>query len=624
MNLAAANDDAIRNAVLHPDRAVPLVLVTDRNERGGRRPPPPADPHAEDPCPVTCLGHLDGKFYFLDSRGQRRDLSARALGSRNELLSLFLGDDGWLRRNYPKKITKKTKGDDGTETEQEVTIDFNVNRACGYFQAQCGAAGLYGDHVVIRKPGVWAGESGAPAVHCGDIVLLNNALSPIGTRTKLDRGRVAVWAAAAPTPRPSDGCDSSVGQALQEDLQNLWNFREAGGAIVVMGVLGTAYFGGAARWRSCAFLLGEGGCGKSKLLEVLMSCCPLHFYRNDVTKSGLEQNLNGRAMPCFLDESEKTGEPTAANALLDLVLTASGGHGLQGARGGADGVGRSFEVVSTIFMAATGAPEMKQTHLGRFALVWLDKPKAGDDHRADHDALAQRMREIAPRLWGRAIGAWDRYNAALTVFREALRTMGCEPREMDQLGAILAGWWILTHEGVPDARQGRAGVIALGGFLRTSEIVAEESDRARVLDRLLTTAITLDRSSARETIGELIRRVVLHNAFDPENTAVHGTGTAIAALGTHGIRVVRSDDLRDAQGRDTPRLGPHGIWVNTSAFELEKLFAASDWAAGRWRQKLLELPSAKRAKFNVRVGGVAQKALWISLDDLSVTDPAPG
>ena len=597
--------DEVRRAVEGADLAFP----TD-DRKGGRPPEPPAGNDGAPRCPVTALGRLAGVFYFLDVAGEQRSFVARALSNRNEILSLFGGRDDWLRSQFPKRANVKRTNEAGEEVTESVVVDFAINRASAWLMEQCFRAGLYGDHIKIRAPGVWPGDEKAPALHCGDEVLIAGAWHPAGYRTGNN-----VWALAQPVPHPAVPCEAAIGQQLQDEITTTFKFRQPGGATVVLGLLGTSYFGAAATWRPAGFLLGPAGCGKSTLLEILAACCPLHFFSNDCTKAGLEQALHGRAMPCFLDESEKTGDQRGAQALLDLVLTASGARGTQGHRGGADGRGRRIEVVGSIVMAATGAPDMKETHLGRFTLVHMEKPEGGEDYRGRHKALEAKMRAVAPALWGRALSSWERYQVALAKFREGVLACGCAAREADQMGAVLAGWWILTHEGAPDARGVAEGLNAVPGFIRTVATVAEDSNAARLVRFLMTCAIQLSRSTEREPIGELITDVLACPAGE-----TGGLGPTRRALATHGMRVMRADEIEDSRHRALPRLGPAGVWFNVGATELRRLMDGTEWSGNRLETGLCELATGRRSPVPVRVGSVICRPVWVSLDDLALEE----
>jgi hypothetical protein len=51
---------------------------------------------------------------------------------------------------------------------------------------------------------------------------------------------------------------------------------------------------------------------------------------------------------------------------------------------------------------------------------------------------------------------------------------------------------------------------------------------------------------------------------------------------------------------------------------LNRLFNGTDFDAGRWRQQLLRLPSARASRHAMRIGGASSRAIWLSRADLHV------
>lgn len=595
----------IRASVLAADRGFQVVL----GGRGDDRPPPFSG--RGDAPPIMALGHLDGKFWFLDINGQPRGMGARQLGSRHELLSLFLGDDEYLRKRFPKTIKVKDIDARGQATEVEKVVDFRINAVVQWLQAECGQAGLYGDHIQLRRPGVWPEADGLPAVHCGDMVLIGSSWQSAGYR----RGN-QIWAAAPATARPALPCPASIGRELKEQIAKLWNFRRPGGELMVMGMLGSAYYGAAAPWRPSGFLTGGAGCGKSSLLAVLRAASPIHVYSNDTSKSGLEQVAAGRAMPMFIDEASDREDQRGARALLDLVLSAAGGEGTKGHRGGVDGTARRIEVVGSFIMASILPPDMQAQHLGRFTLVEMTKPQQGVDYSNEHKELAQFAAANGPGLWGRAIAGWHRYTAALRMFRASLKARGCAPREMDQLGALLAGHWILTEEGEPGEIDGAAGVRAVMEFIRDSDEITTDDTPRRMMNHLLSTMVMLDRSSSHEPIATLVRSA-LHPGGDEVASLKRGTHERF--LGNYGMRVIRANDTaKDRRGRSAPRAADGaGVWFHTRHAQLQRIFDGTPWAGDRWLWALRGFESARTPKMTVRIGDMdGSRCVWVGAEEL--------
>ncbi len=582
-----------------PSTIAAAVRGADRAFRviDGGAPPPTAT--APGGCPVIALGHREGVFHFLDVAGQKRALSAQKLGARDDLLSLFGGDDTWLRAEHPKRVQRQ--GADG-EPGEWVTVDFVIKSAAAALQRACFAAGIFGDHLLFRRSGVWAGPSGAPVVHCGDKVLFEGEWRPPGARYGNQ-----FWVAGAPTPRPDMlGCASAVATDLQDRLARLWDWAEPGAPIAVLGLLGSAYLGAAIAWRPAAFVFGGTGSGKSALMEVCRGALPTAHYSNDSSKAGIEGAVGGRAVPILVDEASDRADREGARRLADIVLSATGGDGTRGVRGTADGGARSIEIAGTILMFSIRPPPLEPQHLGRFSLIGLRAAAEGADHRVEHAAAASYAREHAAALWGRALSAHERYASGLERFRAALGDAGCAPRERDQNGALLAGWWILTREGVPGPRDAREGVLALGDLVRRGDEARAADRPARAVEHLLSSPVVLKRSTERETVATLLARAWGSDTLQPPEVAREH-------LALYGIRPVRADEPPGRRG-PAPRLSEgDGAWFNPASPLLAALFRETPFDNRRWELDLLDLASAGRARRKIRIGdAVPSNAIWLS------------
>lgn len=576
--------------------------------------PSPAHGDAEASCPLTPLGRLAGKFYFLDIAGELRELTARALSNRPDLVSLFLGSKTWLEIHFPSvRVVKLPDGGERVDL-----VGFSAAAAGEFLQAMCGRAGMFGDHITARRPGIWAAADGTPILHCGDEVFLDGAWKAAGWR----KGNT-IWPLAPPTRRPAEfPAGPEIGADLVATLRKLWRFHVPGGEILAIGLIGTALLGAAARWRPNGFLIGDMGAGKSQLLKLMTCLCPMQFSTNDTTKAGLEQNLDGRAMPMFVDEAADRQNQNGAKALMDIVLSSTGGDGGKVTRGTADGAGRSVAILGAIIMASTAPPDMLPAHLSRFSIIRLVAPEAGEDHSAEMAAAIEAAERDGPALWARVLARHADWRAALAVFRVALGEAGCAAREMDQIGAQLAGYWVVTRDGVPSAADAKQGVKRVEGYIVGAVDGALESAPRLVLAQMLSTRVHLSSSGQQLPIAELLARA-WENAFDADGQQVGRVAADFAAreLLHIGIRVVRVRDYEQVLAPPTPprpppprgeRLDPiEGIWLGNRSAPLLEIFAGTDWAGQRWRWALggIAIPSPSA----VRIGpGAPQRALWLS------------
>lgn len=575
------------------------------------------------PCPVTALGHAEGRFYFLDAVGQLRDLSASQVGKREDLMSLFLDEGMWLTAAYPCRRMKKVQKADGSESEEFVTVDFNKNKASAWLMAECRKAGLFGEYIKIRRPGIWPGEDGRPIVHCGDKVF------PIGKRPLAAGTREGsqIWAAAPPEPRPAgEAASRDDALYLEREINRLWNFRRSGGGTVLLGLLGCAYFGAAIPWRPAGFLTGAAGSGKSSLLAVIRNACPMRYFTNDTTKAGVEQSLDGRAKPTLIDEASDKEDQRGARALLDLVLSASGGDGTKGSRGGKDGKVRHIEVAGSILMASIAPPDMKAQHFGRFTIIDLDRAHAGADHNEAHKQLQAWATEHGARLWRRALDGWNLIPACTEAFREALKEEGCAPRDMDQLSALLTGYWVLAGDGSPPRAVGDL-VDSVAGYIRDEADVLMQDASQQLANHLLSQIVQVQRSTERRSIADLIRRVLGEDDEarpDIAGTAEDTVSRLVAAevLAQYGIRVIRANEPKNRRGVPAPRKADGlGIWFWPGSSPLKALFRDTPYSGQKFEYQILRFESARKAKEQIRIGANrARGCIWVSGEELGFGD----
>ena len=586
--------------------AEPIPLDVARKRKRGDDPPA----EQQEQCPVVALGHRDGKFYFLDTAGEKRCLAARSLGSRSELQALFMGNTTWLRERFTqRKTVKDTVAGETVVTHTEV--GFNASDAAEYLMREAAAAGIYGDHIVIRQPGIWRGAEGAPVVHCGSDLWMDGAWRRAGARIG-----DTVWVSGPPVRKPDKPCGPEIGLYLAREIARLWTFKHSGSNMICVGLMATAMLGAAPHHRPSGFLRAEAGSGKSLLLDALRACAPMHYYTNDTTAAGVTGAMNGRAMPIYIDEPTDRVDQVGALKLMDLVLASAGGEGVKGSRGNVDGTHRTIEMVGAFLYAATSPPELQPQHMRRITMVDLVAPAAGTDHRIPMEDLASDMRAESHRIWARVIQSWQRWKMAATAYREALAAIGCAGGEIDQMSAILAGWWIMTEDGEPSPRDARIGVASIRDFVRVADDVAADSNPRRAVAVLLAALVQYDGTTRREQVGTLLSRI--WQQYDV-NGSFHDATAAAECLGRHGIRAICARDVTDKQNRPVPRLADgDGLWLAPAS--ARALFKDSPFEGDRWRTELLRLPGAKASRFNVRIGGGQPgKSVWLSREDV---DPA--
>lgn len=617
--------DGIRAAVAGAERQFQVI---DGGKGGGNEPPEATK--EKKPCPVVTIGHLSGAFYFLDRVGQLRVLKASQMTRRPDLLSLFGGNIDWLKETFPKTAKVKGKDENGDETTREVVVDFNINRTAEFLQRECFSAGLYGDHIQIRKPGIWAAANSMPVVHCGNRVLVGSKFERPGTRIG-DQ----IWAASPAEPCPGKACDASVAIEFQNRIRELWDFKVGGSDIIVMGMLACAYYGAAIPWRPAGFLTGPAGCGKSSLLYVLQNAIPLKFATNDASKAGIEQMVDGRAIPILVDEASDREDQRAARNLLGMILSATGGEGTKGARGGSDGIARKIAVAGSFIMASIRPPDMEAQHAGRITLVFLKKAKKGADHTAEHAEFKEWAKEVGPSLWGRALGGWDRYRDARVILRAAVGRAGCQPREMDQMGSLLAGWWVLANDGIPSEKEADGVVQGIVGYIRTADDTATDSGPQRMIDHFLSQKVQMDRSSDKRSISSLIEQMLRQQDENEDGVpdCTYSRKQVASALASYGIRVVRANEPLPRSGQPVLKGSDgDGLWIWPRNAMLRALFKDTVYAGDKFIYDFTQLESYRpppRNKYGremtITMDGKKNKGcFWVRCCELGLSDDGDG
>ncbi len=187
---------------------------------------------------------------------------------------------------------------------------------------------------------------------------------------------------------------------------------------------------------------------------------------------------------------------------------------------------------------------------------------------------------------------------------------------MDQLGAVLAGHWMLTEDGVPSSLVADGMVSAISAYIGTAEAVAADDGPRRVLHHLLSSLVPRNRSTELAQIGMLMQE-----AFAPDMGIDGDSRVAAEILARYGIRVVRETDTSDGHGRSVPRMADgDGIWLGRSVKPLHALFEDSPFAGDRWLYEVMRAETARASRTNVRIGGYAGRAIWLSRADLEPPD----
>jgi energy-coupling factor transporter ATP-binding protein EcfA2 len=555
---------------------------------------------------VSPVGTSHGTYWVVDAAGSLRGIRSRDIIHQSTLLDLWGGEDAWLAANF---------GFEGRRGDLNIPWD----KAGAALMRACHRLGPWDPaSFPPRYTGIWSDSQGRPLLHLGDVLLYADGREePAGQVVVRENAAEhgppirerQVYVREAARRRPAPPASTGEIEDLREEIARLWTFRDGpAGAMLVVGWCAVALLGAAIRWRPNLVMLGPSGSGKSSLLGVMRGLLPIHLYTNDTTKSGVETAMTGRPGPLLVDEAAQ-GDRAYAAALFDMMLPASGGDGTEGRRGAADGHGRAFSVLGAVCYAAIHPPALKPEHQGRFTELVLLQGE-GDSSEAMR-ALQARAARIGPAFFGRALAAYARWGETLRAMRTELVRRGASAREADQVGALLAGWWIMASDAPATQSDAEACAEQASPYIRGRAAQRDDSAGRRAWQALATTTVLRGNGMVRVPLGDLILEA-FPKGTDPAELEV--ARSAEADLRRYGIRCERLAPepairlVRDPWTDDewlAWRGKPEGclvVWFGRNHAELRRLFDKGDFAGEAWWRAMEMLPGARRSKGNVRIG----------------------
>lgn len=548
----------------------------------------------EDGCPVAALGQRDGRYFFLARSGELRVLAARDL-MRNGILSLFDGHTGWLAAQYPKY-----------DREGKATGEINYASAAAGLMRLAATHGLYDADTPVRGAGVWRGIAGTLIAHCGSRLFLSR------DGTSLPAGRLigdAIYPASTPLQPPSFETGAAGRQIARRimDALELWAYRDGYAARLLFGWLVVAMLGAAPSWRVHVLVTGQRGCGKSKLTEFVKAALGAQArLANNFTEAGLRQMLTGEARAVMLDEAEGAGTSNRVEPVIELLRQMSGGDGVTGLRGSIGGAAQRFSVTGSAWLSAINAPQLQPQDRSRITEIELRPPNTERAGQVD-DAIAFAA-EASTKLRGRAIEGWPRFGENLLIFRAALLDRGCDGRQADQLGAMLAGAEMMLHDDPVFSDVAREQVASIAGMIANLIVEDEEdSDARQCLSTLLTSPVDHWRGGARSTIGAMVAQ-----AMNPAETELR------RALRVHGVRLEL--DAAAAAWMSALDLAPPFLLIANRHQMLEGIFRDTRWPDGGWRRSLQRLSGALAAPEAVNFDGAKSRCIIVPREHLPEGD----
>jgi hypothetical protein len=358
-----------------------IELILERERTDGKSGPPDTWPYASwydrksndwwwlgqpDPCPVTPMGYVVGRYFFVTVGGELRQFTSRELHGAGGLADLFAGNLGWPLRHF-RKYDHTTKQHSG---------GIQLKRCMAALIKACDAAGFYDGSVMLRRIGTWRGPDGSPLVHAGTHIFYAGSVYRPGAR--IGSALYVIGGARTPPQYVAEGSDFrwepaplATFHAMAAHLEE-WCWRDPEARDLFIGGVFCDMLGDALRWKPHRFVRAPAGSGKSTLLKFVRAVLggSAHDIVKDYTKPYLEQNFSHTSCALLLDEAESDKE-SVRRGMFNLILLLSD-DGATGGRGSSSGEARRIDLHSSVTMVATLTDDWKRTIRSRITLLELE------------------------------------------------------------------------------------------------------------------------------------------------------------------------------------------------------------------------------------------------------------
>ena len=509
----------------------------------------PATP-APAPAPAghfRCIGFSDETYYFHSTYAGHR---------------VFGWSVGQMDRNHLVQLAPL----------QWWELNYAANNGVSWAKAQndlvagCIAQGIFSKDK-MRGRGAWW-DNGHSVLHMGDHLIID------GERADLDAPGLKYYYCIQKqaTLTPPGTLDR---RAILDACESLsWQYPEHGRLLA--GWLAIANLCGCLTWRPHIWIVGARGTGKTTVMDLIvarMLCGIAERAASSTTEAGLRQRLKSDARPVVFDEMEGDSDTAQGrvNRILELVRQASSGDNAPILKGTTTGDAQDYLIRSMFCFSSINATLTMASDESRITMLTLEKPRNEWSviQKKIHDTFTD---EQASALLYHMVGNIPALKQHIKTFSKVIGNRLHDQRHGDQLGTLIAGWWMLKDGGpltLDDARM-ELEMWDLEALTGTTRDNAEALDEHKCLSYILDRQIFVEGKGftlGNMSIRELVKR-------EPDGPPIPPRELA-RILGRVGIAI--QDE---------------GIAISNTNSQLADRLKGKPWAI-KWSNYLKRLPGAK-------------------------------
>lgn len=532
-------------------------------------------------CPIIPLGQDEQFIYVLSPLGHVRLLKENV--GKTALMMAFGGRVAWLEWAYPRWSK-------ATETSPSIVTGFAAEDMLPDLINACAWRGGFAIEDQIRGRGAWRDEDGSLIYHAGDRVFVGGRWRPCGAYGD------HIYAARPKLGRPSAKYEAEGEGSPGDQLINMlrtfnWDRGELD-ARLILGWVMTAMVGGALRRRPVAFVPGEEGSGKSTLQELLrLLMNGALMSTSNTTQAGIYQKVRQDSVAIMVDEMADREDTRTVDKILELARIAYSGDNMS--RGGADGQGKEFALMSSFMGSSIAKPATSAQDDSRMVVCMLRPRPLRPGMTAkeiDAQTLEQWASDVASdsivtgndvALWGRQLLRrwfewWPRWNTLMRVFHHALEAAGHDDRSANTFAPLAAACHVALRDDMPEVAEVKEWMAWLQADQLTETSTKEKTYRRCFMHLLGATPRYLEQQR-HKSVGAALEEFKDKGDVTPEevNRQLAFSGLALSWP--------RTDDGRPGpETWETARL-----FVPAKSAQLYELFASTPWqghlaAPGPW------------------------------------------
>lgn len=521
--------------------------------------------------PFKVLGHNNGIYYFLPKDGgQIVGLTTSSMASINNLFRL-------AKLDFWEK--------DDPEISHKKLAMYKSNMLI----ARAHRIGVF-KPTNVRGVGAWMDE-GRKVLHCGDVLVVDNdRVVPHEFKSQY------VYPTAFKTIVPGDEVLTNKEANKLRDICSRLSWESPLSGELLAGWCVIAPVCAALKWRPHLWVTGESQSGKSTIMEkIIMPIVGNLAIRFDggTTEAAIRQRLGYDGRPIIMDEaeSETSKDKMIMENVLQLSRRSSNGGSI--GKGTSDGAGIDFIARSCFCFSGINPVIKHRADESRITQLILRRSKIENADKfykeLSIDIKSTITKDYGRKMLNRTFKHLDILLDNCEVFANAAAEVLCDRRAADQIGAMLAGLFLLTSTKRVEFQSAVEWIKKHDWKMHTA--INEQNDPERLIMHIMTKFIKYE-AGKEDTIGNLMK------------LALEGEEKALMALRKYGI---------------WPR--DRYVLISNKSPNLENLLRETPWY--NWKRPLGDIPGAEGHDAIQFISGLKHRCTKVPLAAFDIDNFVP-